>query len=83
VRGALRDLLSATGARHVLVSYNSEGLLAEGELRAALESVAVDGRARRFVRPYRRYRSDSDRAGRRYRGDSVRELLYYARLRPD
>jgi adenine-specific DNA-methyltransferase len=78
---ALAELLAATGARHVLVSYNSEGLLPEATLRAALADAAIDGHVRRFTRHYRRYRADRDRAGRRYRGDRVRELLYYVRLR--
>ena len=78
---ALRSLLMATGARHVLVSYNSEGVIPDREVRAILRDVAVDGRARRFARRYKRYRADSDREGRRYKGDVVSELLYYARLR--
>jgi adenine-specific DNA methylase len=78
---ALRSLLAATGARHVLVSYNSEGVIADDELRAILRSAAMDGRVRRFARRYKRYRADSDREGRRYKGDEVSELLYYARLR--
>lgn len=78
---ALRRLLAATSARHVLVSYNSEGLLPEGDLRALLADRAVDGKVRRFRHSYRRYRADSDRPGRKYRGDVVDELLYYARLR--
>ena len=78
---AFRDLLAATGARHVLVSYNSEGLLPDEELRAILRDAAIDGRVRRFTHHYRRYRSDSDRAGRQYKGDHVHELLYHARLR--
>jgi adenine-specific DNA-methyltransferase len=78
---ALRGLLASTGATHVLVSYNSEGVIADGDLRAILRDAAIDGRVRRFTRPYKRYRADSDREGRRYKGDEVRELLYYARLR--
>jgi adenine-specific DNA-methyltransferase len=78
---ALRALLAATGARHVLVSYNSEGVIPDAELRAILRDAAVDGRVRRFTTRYKRYRADSDREGRRYKGDEVRELLYYARLR--
>jgi adenine-specific DNA-methyltransferase len=78
---ALRELLTATGARHVLVSYNSEGVIPDKEMRAALSDAAIDGRVRRFTRLYKRYRADSDREGRRYKGDEVRELLYYARLR--
>jgi adenine-specific DNA-methyltransferase len=81
VRHAMRELLAATGARHVLVSYNSEGLLPAPELAALLREASVDGVVRRFTRRYRRYRADRDREGRRYRGDSVRELLYHARLR--
>lgn len=79
--GALRELLAATGARHVLVSYNSEGVIPDAEFRAILRDAAVDGRVRRFTRAYKRYRADSDREGRRYKGDEVKELLYYAKLR--
>jgi len=78
---ALRGLLAATGARHVLVSYNSEGVIPDRELRAILQEAAIDGRVRRFTRRYKRYRADSDREGRRYKADEVKELLYYARLR--
>jgi len=78
---ALRALLAATGARHVLVSYNTEGVIPDVEFRAILRDASIDGRVRRFTRAYKRYRADSDREGRRYKADRVRELLYYARLR--
>ena len=81
VRHALQDLLNATGARHVLVSYNSEGLLPEKVLRATLRAASVDGRVVGFRKTYRRYRADSDHARRQYRSDGLRELLVYARLR--
>ncbi len=81
VRDALDRLLESTTARHVLVSYNSEGLLAERVLRTVLKNRAVEGRVRRFTHVYKRYRADSDHARRRYRGDRVQELLFYARLR--
>ena len=81
VRDALRDLLGATGARDVLVSYNSEGLLPDADLRAALAEASVDGTVRRFSRTYRRYRADSDSETRRYKAAEVRELLYHVRLR--
>jgi adenine-specific DNA-methyltransferase len=79
--GALRELLAATRARHVLVSYNSEGVIPDKEMRSTLAAASADGRVKRFTRRYKRYRADSDREGRRYKGDEVRELLYYARLR--
>lgn len=78
---ALENLLAATGARHALVSYNSEGLLSERDLRDVLVAAARNRTVKRFSRGYRRYRSDSDRVGRVYQGDSVRELLYHVRLR--
>ena len=78
---ALRSLLGATGARHVLVSYNSEGVIPDKAMRSILADAAVDGRVKRFTRRYKRYRADSDREGRRYKSDEVRELLYYVRLR--
>jgi len=81
VRPALAELLAATSAKHVLVSYNSEGLLPDAELRAVLADASVDGTVRRFSQGYRRYRADSDHAARRYSASAVRELLYYARLR--
>ena len=81
VRHALAELLAATGARHVLVSYNSEGLLPDAELRAVLAEASVDGKVRRFSKTYRRYRADSDSETRRYKTAAVRELLYHIRLR--
>jgi len=78
---ALSELLRATGARHALVSYNSEGLLSERDLRDVLAAAARSGTIKRYSRGYRRYRSDSDRVGRVYQGDRVRELLYHVRLR--
>ena len=81
VRLALKELLEATGARHVLVSYNSEGLLPEKVLKETMREASVDSVVRSFRKTYRRYRADSDRDGRRYRADGLRELLVYARLR--
>lgn len=78
---ALAELLRSTGARHALVSYNTEGLLSERDIREVLEDAARSGTVKRYSRGYRRYRSDSDRVGRVYQGDRVRELLYHVRLR--
>jgi adenine-specific DNA-methyltransferase len=78
---ALRELLASTKARHVLLSYNTEGVIPDREVRAMLRDAAIDHRVRRFAKRYKRYRADRDREGRRYKSDQVRELLYYARLR--
>ncbi len=81
MRAALRELLSATGARHALVSYNSEGLIPPDELCAILGEFAVGAEVVPFSKRYRRYRADSDHEKRRYRAGELRELLYHARLR--
>ena len=81
VAASLEELLASTGARHVLVSYNSEGHLAESTLRRTLTEASVDGKVRGFTRAYPRYRADRDHARRRYRDDGLRELLIHARLR--
>ena len=81
VRSALRELLESTGARHALVSYNSEGLLPAEDLVSVLAERSVNGRVRKFSMPYKRYRADSDHEKRRYRKGELRELLYYVRLR--
>ena len=81
VTRALEELLAGTQARYVLVSYNSDGLMRESELRRTLTEASIDGAVRRFTRAYRRYRADRDHARRRYRDDGLRELLYFARLR--
>jgi len=76
---ALRSLLEAADARHVLLSYNDEGLIEPGEIEAVFRGSGDPDSFRSFEREYRRYRSDADRPGRRYRGDAVRERVYYMR----
>jgi adenine-specific DNA-methyltransferase len=81
VAGALAELLEATRARHILVSYNSEGLLPEDAMRSILERHSPDQQVRRFTHTYRRYRADADLSRRRFREGELREILYYAELR--
>ena len=74
-------LLSTTGARHALISFNSEGHLAPDTLQALLTRAAIDGQVAHFTQRYRRYRADSEREGRHYHGDVAQEHLYLVRLR--
>jgi adenine-specific DNA-methyltransferase len=74
-------LLSATGARHALISFNSEGHLEPDALHALLAGASVDGKVSHFTQSYRRYRADSEREGRHYHGDTALEHLYLVRLR--
>ena len=76
---ALRSLLEACDAGHVLLSYNDEGLISPRTIEEVFREAGDPDSFRSFERGYRRYRSDSDRPGRRYRGDAVRERVYYIR----
>ncbi|MDT8435398.1 MAG: DNA adenine methylase [Gemmatimonadota bacterium] len=78
--GALERTLRAAGARHVLLSYNDEGLIPAGRVEEILRSAGDPDSYRRLETGYRRYRSDADGPGRRYTGDRVRERLHYVRL---
>ena len=81
VQKLFAGLLSATGAKHALVSFNSEGHLTPESLHSLLADTAMDGRVSHFTHSYRRYRADSERVGRHYHKDLALEHLYLIRLR--
>jgi adenine-specific DNA-methyltransferase len=81
VQKLFAGLLAATGARHALVSFNSEGHLEPEILESLLTKAAADGRVSHFTQRYRRYRADSDHEGRKYHRDFAQEHLYLIRLR--
>jgi adenine-specific DNA-methyltransferase len=74
-------LLSATGARHALISFNSAGHLAPELLQSLLARASADGEVAHYTQRYRRYRADSERVGRHYHKDIALEHLYLVRLR--
>ena len=78
---ALRELLAASDARHVLLSYNDEGLMTNEVISDAFREAGEPDSYRRFRRGYRRYRSDADGPDRNYSGDRVGEWLHYVRRR--
>lgn len=77
---AFERLVSIAPCRHILMSYNTEGIISEDCIEAALRRRGVPGTYRRLEQPYKRYRSDRDHANRRYKGDRVTELLHYVRV---
>lgn len=77
---AFAELIAAAPCRHILMSYNSEGIISEACIEQVLRDRGSPRTYRRLERPYKRYRSDRDRAGRRYSGDEVTERLYYVRV---
>ncbi len=81
VQKLFAGLLSESGARHALVSFNSEGHLDPETLETLLRKAAADGKVSHFTQRYRRYRADSDHEGRKYHRDFAQEHLYVVRLR--
>jgi adenine-specific DNA methylase len=79
--GALEGLIDTVDADHVLLSYNSEGIIPDGEIERIFRAAGRAGTFARISREYPRYRSDRPSAGRRYKGHVVRENLYYVRLK--
>ncbi|HSM36057.1 MAG TPA: DNA adenine methylase [Longimicrobiales bacterium] len=73
---ALRAVLATADCRHVVMSYNSEGLLDSAEIADALRAWGDPSTYRRYRRGYKRYRSDADGDGRSYSGDAVVEYLF-------
>ena len=73
---ALEALVASARCRHIVMSYNAEGLIPEATIERVLRTYGRDGTYRRYRRGYRRYRSDADSDTRRYRGDRVDEYLY-------
>lgn len=69
-------LVASARCRHIVMSYNAEGIIPEATIERVLRQYGRRDTYRRYRRTYRRYRSDSDRAGRIYRGDVVAEYLY-------
>jgi adenine-specific DNA-methyltransferase len=78
--GALEGLIATVDADHVLLSYNSEGIIPDAEIERIFRDAGRAGTFARISREYPRYRSDRPSAGRRYKGHIVRENLYYVRL---
>jgi len=74
-------LLAASGARHALISFNSEGHLPPDALQSLLTKASADGMVAHFTQAYRRYRADSEREGRHYHRKMALEHLYLVRLR--
>lgn len=74
--GVLEELIARAPCRHVALSYNAEGVIPEETIARILKAYGRRGSYYCYKRRYRRFRSDADRAGRRYSGDVVEERLY-------
>ena len=79
--GALEELVETavrdSGVRYILMSYNSEGLIPDGEIERIFRAFGKPDTYKRFEKDYKRYRSDGDSKSRKYSSDRVREFLYF------
>ncbi|MBR9989918.1 MAG: DNA adenine methylase [Gemmatimonadetes bacterium] len=73
---AFEALVATARCRHIMMSYNAEGIIREETIERVLREHGLRATYRRYRRQYRRYRSDSDGASRRYRANDVYEYLY-------
>lgn len=73
---ALERLLAAARCRHIVMSYNTEGIIPESSIERLLKEYGRSKTYRRYRHAYRRYRADADGEKRKYKGDEVTEHLY-------
>ena len=68
-------LIAAARCRHIVMSYNAEGIISAATIERVLKTHGLRATFRRYERRYRRYRADAD-SRRSYRGDVVSEYLF-------
>ncbi len=72
---ALEDLIRSARAKHILVSYNDEGILSLDEVRDIL---SLRGEPQTFSQTYNRFKADN---GRQYKRSATIEYLHYVRVK--
>lgn len=73
---ALEALLATAQCKHVVMSYNAEGIIPESAIERLMKQYGRRETFKKYRRRYRRYRSDSDNESRKYAADEVVEYLY-------
>lgn len=71
---ALTELISKARAKHILMSYNDEGVMNLAEVRRIL---SLRGRVRTFRTRYNRFKADRNRV---YQRDTTIEYIHYVRV---
>ncbi|MGE0886058.1 MAG: DNA adenine methylase [Blastocatellales bacterium] len=71
---ALEDLIVNARTRHILLSYNDEGVMNLEEIKRIL---SLRGEPRTFEQPYSRFKADN---GREYKRDATVEFVHYVRV---
>ena len=73
---AFEELLATARCRHIVMSYNEEGIIPGDAIERLMKQYGLAGTYQRYERVYRRYRSDAEGDARRYGGRAVAEYLY-------
>ena len=76
VEGAFEDLIRLCHCKHILISYNTEGLLSVDRLSEMCQDYAMENSFQLFQFPYRRYKSHIPN-----NADGLNELIFYLRRR--
>jgi adenine-specific DNA-methyltransferase len=71
---AMKNLIESTSARHILVSYNDEGIMS---LEDVQELLRLRGRPKIFQTDYNRFKADNNRE---YKRSGTVEYLHYVRV---
>lgn len=71
---ALKHLVLAARARHIMLSYNDEGLIGFDDVR---EILALRGEPQVFEKKYARFKADNERE---YKRDTTIEYVHYVRV---
>ncbi len=71
---ALEDLITKARTKHILLSYNDEGLLSLEEVKRIL---SLRGEPQTFQTDYSRFKADN---GRTYKRDATIEYIHYVRV---
>jgi adenine-specific DNA-methyltransferase len=74
---AMTNLIEDANFKHILISYNNEGLIPEDDLIAMLNAKSPSGIRDYKKISYKRFRADNDGETRTYKGDTVDEFLFY------
>jgi len=71
---ALEHIVRTAKAKHILLSYNDEGLMSLEDVRSIL---SIRGEPRMFQKAYNRFKADN---GREYKRDATIEYVHYVRV---
>ncbi|MEW6127417.1 MAG: DNA adenine methylase [Acidobacteriota bacterium] len=71
---AMRELITAAQTKHILVSYNDEGIMSLEDIR---ELLSLRGEPQTFSQKYNRFKADN---GRQYKRGETVEYLHYVRV---